>query len=229
MADSKTKFDAYSPLYHLLSKRLLDRHALPTLKRGLWPHNMANAWTDEILPDDFAQRLSLALAEHVWPYLESGSGMRAFSSGDSLVLLSHDLDFWLPHAITMMESRMRNFERVEPETDEQRRIVDEAKEHEDDPDVGFARPRRGGILWMGEEEAQYATEEMVEAADKDGYLRRMIDAIRSNPVAPTMMVWSGASARMTSIRRSPPRIQMSRSKGGSLRTSKKRAPGGRPA
>jgi hypothetical protein len=108
--------------------------------------------------------------------------MRAFNSSDSLVLLSHDLDFWLPHAITMMEGRMREFERVEPETDEQRRILDEAKQHEDDPDVGFARPRKGGILWMGEEEADYATEEMVDAADRDGRLRGMVDAIRSNRV-----------------------------------------------
>lgn len=182
VADSKTKFDAYSPLYHLLPKRLLDRHGLPALKRGLWPRNMAGAWTDEILPTDFPQRLSRALAEHVWSYLESGSGMRAFSSSDSLVLLSHDLDFWLPHAVTMMEGRMREFDRVEPETPEQRRIIEEAKQHECDPDVDFARPRKGGILWMGEEEAKCATEEMVNAADKNGCLRGIIDAIRSNRV-----------------------------------------------
>jgi hypothetical protein len=182
VADSKTKFDAYAPLYHLLPKRLLDRHGLPALKRGLWPRNMAGAWTEEILPHDFPQRLSRALAETVFPYLQSGSCMRAFSSSDSLVLLSHDLDFWLPYAVTMMESRMREFGRVEPETDEQRRMLDEAKEHEDDPDVGFARPRKGGILWIGEEEADYATEEMVDAADRDGRLRGIVDAIRSNRV-----------------------------------------------
>lgn len=181
VAETKTKYDAYAPLLHLLPKDLLYRHGLPALKRPLWPANATRIWNERILPNDFADRLSRAFAEHVWHYLDSGSGLRAFSSTDPLILLSHNLDFWLPHAITVIEDRMRDFERVEPETPKQRRILARARKH-DDPDVAIERPRKGGVLWMGEDEAGYATEEIVNAADRVGQLRGLIDAVRSNRV-----------------------------------------------
>ena len=181
VAETKNKYDAYAPLLHLLPKHLLDRHGLPALKRPLWPVNAARVWNERILPSDFANRLSRAFAEHVWHYLDSGSSLRAFSSTDPLILLSHSLDFWLPHAITVMEDRMRDFERVDPETPKQRRILARARNHEA-LDVAFERPRKGGVLWMGEHEAAHATEEIVNAADRAGQLRGLIDAVRSNRV-----------------------------------------------
>jgi hypothetical protein len=181
VAETKSRYEAYSPLYHLLPKRLLDRHKLPALKRPLWPNNTGRPWHEMILPSDFSQRLSRAFAEHVWPYLDSGSGLRAFSSSDPLILLSHNLDFWLPHAITVIENRMREFERVDPETAEQHRILAETRDHQDE-DVLIERPRKGGILWIGEEEAECATEELVNAADQSGQLRGLIDAVRSNRI-----------------------------------------------
>jgi hypothetical protein len=38
--ETASSYDAYAPLYHLLPKRLLDRNALPALKRAVWPVNV---------------------------------------------------------------------------------------------------------------------------------------------------------------------------------------------
>ncbi len=180
--ESATKYDAYSPLLHLLPKRLLDRHGLPALKRPLWPNNGVSWWNDKLLPGNFENRLSRAFAEHIWGYIDSGSGMRAFSGTEPLKLLSHSLDFWLPYALTMLEERMKDFERVAPETPKQRKLLARANK-EEFPEVEIDRPRKGGCLWMGEEEAALVTEEIVNAADRGGRLRGLIDAVRSSRVA----------------------------------------------
>lgn len=180
IAETKCKYGAYSPLYHLLPKVVLDRHGLPAMKRPIWPTNLSY-WHDQIFQPDFVSRLGRAFAEHIWPYLDSGSGLRAFGSNDPLVLLSHNLDFWLPHAVSVIEERMRGFSRVDPETPKQTRILTEAREHADD-DGYIDRPRKGGVLWMGEEEAAFATEDVANAADSGGQLRGIIDAVRSNRV-----------------------------------------------
>ena len=180
VADTRTKYDAYAPLYHLLPKRVLDRHGLPALKRGVWP--LAGVLrVEEVLPSQFPHRLSRAFADHVWSFLDSGSGLRAFSATEPLVVLSHNLDYWLPYAVKVIEMRSRAFGRVEPETEEQRRILVEAQ-REAPPEVGFERPLRGGTIWMGEEDAAEAMREMVAVADRDGQLRGIIDAVRSNRV-----------------------------------------------
>ena len=87
LIDTPTKYEAYSPLYHLLPKRVLDRHGLPCLRRPLWPVNGTCSRNEENLPTDFVRRLSHAFARHVWPYLNSGSPIGAFRQSDSLVLL----------------------------------------------------------------------------------------------------------------------------------------------
>lgn len=76
---------------------------------------------------------------------------------------------------------MRKFDRVEPSTPKQRGILARAQKH-DDWDVAIERPRKGGFIWMGEDEAASATEEIVTAADQTGRLRGLIDAVRSNRV-----------------------------------------------
>jgi hypothetical protein len=40
----------------------------------------------------------------------------------------------------------------------------------------------GGTLWIGEDEASQVTAEIVNAADRNGQLRGLIDAIKSNRV-----------------------------------------------
>ncbi len=181
IADDQKRYEAYAPLFHLLPKRLLDRHGLPALKRPLWPNNGAAWWKREHIPIDFTRRLSRAFAEHVWGYVDSGSGLRSFTSREPLTLLSHSLDFWLPHALVALENRMRLFNRVKPETPRQRRLLARARA-ESDPDVAIERPRQGGTLWMGEEEASEIMSDLVDAADRNANLRGLIDAVRSNRV-----------------------------------------------
>jgi hypothetical protein len=177
--DSKTKYEAYAPLYHLLPKRSLDRHNLPALKRPLWPND--GWWIEGLLPTNFAGHLSSAFAEHIWPYIDSGSSLKAFGREEPLALLSHNLDFWLPAAINVIENRMREFERVEPETPKQRKLLAKARK-ENYPEIEIDRPRKGGSLWMGEEEAAAITSDIVTLADQNGKLRGLIDAIKSNRV-----------------------------------------------
>jgi hypothetical protein len=179
--DTPSKYGAYSPLFHLLPKRLLDRHGLPAIKRPLWPNNGALWWTEQLLPRDFAHRLSLAFAENVWKHIDSGSGLRAFDPAEPLKLLSHSLDFWLPYALIVLEERLRCFDRVKPETPKQRKILARVRADED-PEVAIDRPRMGGTLWMGEDEAAEVTAEIVDVADQNGRLRALIDAVKSNRV-----------------------------------------------
>ena len=178
--ETKSMYDVYGPLYHVLPKRILDRHGIPALMRSIWPNNGVG-WNDEIMPPDFAQRLSNAFAEHVWHHIDTGSGINAFSRSDPLRLLSHSLDFWIPSAIMAIERRMRWFDRVEPETPKQKKFLAKARKL-DDPDVLVDRPRKGGTLWMGEEEAADVTAEIVDIADRNGKLRSIIEAVKSNRV-----------------------------------------------
>jgi hypothetical protein len=175
-----TPYDAYAPLFHLLPKSLLDRHGLPAVNRPLWPSNGCRSY-DEILPRDFSRRIGNALSDHLWPYLCSGSRRNAFSPAEPLVVLSHNVEFWIPYALQVIEGRMRQFERTEVENDDQRKWLARA-ESEPDPDAALETPRKGGSLWMGQEEAAWATEDMVNAADKGGHLRGIVEAIRSNRV-----------------------------------------------
>ena len=179
-ADNATKYAAYAPLYHLLPKRILDRYKLPALRRPLWP--MSGWWTEELLPADFAQRLSRAFAAHVWKYIDGGSGLASFSEREPLAVLSHNLDFWLPYAISVTEGVMGTFERVEPETDKQKQQLELARK-EDFEEVWIERPRKGGTLWMGEEEAAEVTQLIIDEADENGRLRSIIDAVKSHRVS----------------------------------------------
>ncbi len=76
---------------------------------------------------------------------------------------------------------MRAFERVTPETVQQRKILRQLQ-LENDPDVSIKRPRKGGSLWMGEDKAAEVNREVVNAADQNGQLRGIIEAVRSNRV-----------------------------------------------
>ena len=138
-ADSPSKYFAYAPLYHPLPKRILDRYKLPALRGPLWP--MSGWWTEELLPADFTQRLSRAFAAHVWKYIDGGSGLAAYSEREPLAVLSHNLDFWLPCAITVTEGVMGTFERVEPETDKQKQQLERDRK-EDFEEAWIERPRK---------------------------------------------------------------------------------------
>lgn len=179
--DGQTKFEAFAPLYHLLPLSVLQRFGLPALKRGLWPPSMHNDVLNSHARNDFGERLSKAFARHIWPLIDSGSKLNAFSSGDSLVVLSHNLNYWLPCIYKLAEERLRNFSRVDFESREQ---FEELKRIRDTmpPNVEANRPLRGGSIWYGEHEAWDATKELIEIADEQGKLRGIIDAVRSNRV-----------------------------------------------
>ena len=97
------RYYALQPLFHLLPYKTLQRFGLPLIKRGQWPHMVANPWIGELLPVDFDARLAQAFAYHIWPLLSSGSGIWAFSKNDPLKLLAHNLDFWLPYAYSSLD------------------------------------------------------------------------------------------------------------------------------
>ena len=174
------RYHAYATLYHLLPRHLLQRFGLPCLRNGLWPRS--NVWRppEDLLPRDFDARLARAFASHIWPLLESGSHSSAFSSSEPIRLLAHNLDFWLPYADGVAQTRLRALGRVEPEGDDE--DVMKRLRSELPGDVLVDKPLFGGSVWWGEDDAWEATRELVEEADTGGRLRGILDAVRSHRV-----------------------------------------------
>jgi hypothetical protein len=177
----KTRYDAYIPLFHLLPQRTLQKYRLPMLRRGIWPSIGYTHHAVPLLQADFEDRLSNAFAHHVWPLLSPGSRTEAFSKDDTIVLLSHNLDYWLPFAYSVAEERLRSFPRVPCESTEQESEL-KALQQTLPSDIQVDRPLCGGHIWAGETDAWDATKELVEVADRNGKLRGIIEAIRSNRV-----------------------------------------------
>jgi hypothetical protein len=177
----KSDFDAFEPLYYLLPLRTLKRFGLPALRRGHWPHWTHNHTMDQHITNDFDGRLAKAFASHLWPWLDSGSRIHAFSEDDPIVLLAHNLNFWLPRIYKVAEERLRDFPRVEFDSEEQMHKLQELRAGLP-PGIHANRPLCGGSIWCGEEEAREATEELIQVADEDGQLRAILDAVRSNRV-----------------------------------------------
>lgn len=174
-------YQAYSPLFHLLPRTTVERFGLPLLKRGGWPYTVTLHYDQAYIPSDFGSRLGSAFAQHVWPMLGTGSKLSAFSNDDSLRLLAHNLDFWLPYVYQVAEARLSTYERVKIESEEQARLLDKARRNTP-PEYSVDRPLQGGPVWWGEQDARAATQELIQAADAKGSLRGIVDAIRSNRV-----------------------------------------------
>ena len=177
------RYWSYAPLYHLLPKRILDRHGLPALKAGIWPTTLALDYVHQVLPTDFDARFSRAVAEQFWPHLSGGRPLSSFAGSEPLRLLAHNLDFWLPHADRVATDRLRArgpvpFDDAKPDQAERLREL----KLQMPPGVDVDRPYYGGSIWMGEDEAAEATREVVESADQRGSLRALIDAVQSNRV-----------------------------------------------
>jgi hypothetical protein len=176
---TESHYFEYAPLFHLLPKATLDRFGLPLLRRGQWPFMADYSNVDRFLTPDFGERLAKAWAWTVWPNLNSGSGLSAFSKDDPIRLLAHNLDFWIPPVTAVIEDTLRTF----PEVDKGKvvgpvTLVDGSV-------LGGAvtgNPRMGGPIWMGEENAAEMVAETVEAADQTGQLRDLLDAVRRHRV-----------------------------------------------
>jgi hypothetical protein len=174
-----SRYFEYAPLFHLLPKGVLDRFGLPLLRGGQWPFMADWACVDDFLPGDFEARLARAWAWVVWPHLMSGSKMEAFSTNDPIRLLAHNLDFWVPAVTDTVQDRLRDFPEVDkgktrgPVTLEDGSVLAGAV---------LGNPRMGGPVWFGEDDAHEAVVETVEAADRTGQLRGILDAVRSNRI-----------------------------------------------
>lgn len=190
----KNRYDAYAPLYHLLPAGVLRDAGLPLLKRGLWPHFVdRHHFMDAYLPADFDARLAEAFSPHVWPLLNDRSARFAFTGSDPIRVLSHHLDFWLPYIDVVAQRRMRLMGRCRPDPDDKTFQRDLKRINEVNADSGAQakRPLMGGHLWLGEDEAAEAAEELIDAADEHGALRGIIDAVKSNRVHDDFSsVWS---------------------------------------
>lgn len=187
---SKSRYFEYAPLYHLLAKSTLDRFGLPLLRGGQWPFLVDYSNVDRFLAPDFGERLAKAWAWTVWPHLNSGSRLSAFSRNDPIRLLAHNLDFWVPPVTDVIQKTLRTF----PEVDEGKEVgpvtlVDGSVLK----GALTGNPRMGGPVWMGEHDAGEAVAETVEAADSTGRLRNILDAVRSHRVADDFSSqWSNA-------------------------------------
>jgi hypothetical protein len=97
--------------------------------------------------------------------------------------LSHSLDYWLPYVDVIVQRRVKALGRVKYEDEDQRRAHEETQRNLDPGlDADVRRPCFGGDAWRGEDDAWEAMQEVVDAADRRGRLRSLIDAIRSNRV-----------------------------------------------
>lgn len=176
---TRARYFEYAPLFHLLPKRVLDMFGLPLLRGGQWPFMADWSGIDDFLPPDFEDRLARAWAWTVWPHLVSGSKMKAFSADDPIRLLAHNLDFWVPAVTATIQERLQDFSEVDkgktpgPVTLEDGSVLAGAV---------AGNPRMGGQVWFGEDDARDAVVETVEAADRTGRLRGILDAVRSHRV-----------------------------------------------
>lgn len=175
---STRRYNAYAPLFHLLPRRVVERHGLTPLTGGTWPSHFEPRLG---LPADFDDRLARAFAAHVWPLLCPGSRLVSFSASEPIRLLAHNLDFWLGFATEMIQDRLVALgrPRTRPKIHDKIRKV---RGKLDEPDVLVNQPLMGGDLWCGEDDAAAALRELVERADAQGRLRGILEAVRSNRV-----------------------------------------------
>jgi hypothetical protein len=107
-----SNYFAFQHLLNLIPTKTRLNHGLPLFKRGTWPSELDKWFLNNVLPKDFDERLSKAFAFHIWPLLNKSSKMNAFSSTDPLILLSHNLNYWIPYLHQIIESRPSEFPRV---------------------------------------------------------------------------------------------------------------------
>ena len=105
---TSSRYYEYAPLFHLLSRRTAERFGLPLLRAGQWPYSMEPFDIGKFLPHDFEDRLARAWAWTVWPHLNSGSSLGAFSDSEPIKMLAHTLDFWLPAVTEVIQETLRD-------------------------------------------------------------------------------------------------------------------------
>lgn len=185
-----SRYFEYLTLFHLLPRATVERFGLPLLRRGLWPFLADHSNIDFHLAPDFGERLANAWAWTVWPHLNSGSRLSAFSPNDPIRLLAHNLDYWVPPVTQVTQDILTMFPVVDKE------VAVGPVTLEDGSVLAGAltgNPRTGGPIWEGEEDASFVVADTVEAADSNGQLRGILDAVRAHRVADDFSAqWSNA-------------------------------------
>jgi len=106
--------------------------------------------------------------------------MSAFGSNQSIRVLAHKVDFWLPYLDRIVQRLRADVPRttVNPEN------LDDLALARGGPMEGCSvePPLKGGTIWLGEAEAMDVTKLLVEEADKGGRLRSILDALQSHAV-----------------------------------------------
>lgn len=176
---TESRYYDYAPLFHLLSRATLDRFGLPLLHAGQWPFWAELASPDPHLPADFHQRLTRAWGATVWRHLMPSSPASGFTKDDPVRILAHNLDFWLPAVTEAIEDEMRTWPLVDTGITPGPVQLNNGEILEG---VTAAAPRKGADIWSGESEAAYFVERTIEAADRTGRLRNILDAVRSHRV-----------------------------------------------
>ena len=177
---TRSRYYEYAPLMHLLPASTLQRFGLPLLRSGQWPFSVQTVDYDRYLPADFENRLARAWAWHVWPHLNSGSRASAFSEQEPIRLLAHNLDFWLPPVTQVIQEKLGTFPEVGVEAEPGPVMLEDGTILEG---AHAGRPRMGGDVWRGSDEAAEALGRTIDAADRTGHLRGILDAVRSHRVA----------------------------------------------
>jgi len=172
----------YMALYHLLPIDTRRKHKLPSIRRGVWPILTPFALNLErrYIP---LQNLRSAFAEFIWPFLFQGHAIksrRAYSQNNPLVILSESLDFWADHLHAVIEKRWSSFPRVPFDNDDPDQIRDAVRASSDE--ISALRPKMGGTIWDGEDEAMEVTREMLDNADQKNKLWETIDLVLRNQV-----------------------------------------------
>jgi hypothetical protein len=177
---TQSRYFEHAPLFHLLPKTTLDRFGLPALRRGQWPFLADWGGIDRHLPPHFGQSLAKAWAATVWPHLNSGSRLTAFSKNDPIRLLAHNLDFWVPPVTAVIQQRLGEFSEVDKGKDVGPVPLEDGSFLEG---AVTGNPRMGGPVWWGAEDAAEVVAATVEAADATGRLREIMEAVRAHRVA----------------------------------------------
>ncbi|WP_242412344.1 hypothetical protein [Mycobacterium marinum] len=149
------------------------------LTGGQWPFWAELTNPDPYLPVDFSQRLSRAWGSTIWRHLMPGSPQIAFTKDDPIRILAHNLDFWIPAVTEAMEDEMRTWPLVDTDFPAGPVRLSNGEILEG---VTAGGPRVGSDLWAGEDQAAEFVERTIEAADKTGRLRDILDAVRSHRV-----------------------------------------------
>lgn len=174
------KYGVFFMLHHLLPEAILKKFSLPIIKNCNWP--FTTNFDHLSLPSNYDEKLSQAFAYYIWPFMNSRSGISSFTKDDPIKFLAHNLDYWLGPAFLLAENRLQQNNFAAFENDNQRKDYKKILSSNLPDEIVVNRPRKGGPIWWGAEDALEATRELIELADKQANLRSIIDAVQSDRI-----------------------------------------------